>query len=96
MGQRELQECFDLKAGSLSEILSKLECAGLIERTRAEGDRRQLVVRLTETGWAMAEEDRRDRELFERTAFSPLSPAEQEQLLGMLTKIQRHWESNDD
>ena len=38
---------FDLKPGSLSEILPKLELGGLIERSRNPKDRRQLTIRLT-------------------------------------------------
>ncbi len=50
MSQQELGMHFDLKPGSLSEILSKLELNGLIERSRNPKDRRQLTIRLTETG----------------------------------------------
>ena len=49
MSQQELGMHFDLKPGSLSEILSKLELNGLIERSRNPKDRRQLTIRLTET-----------------------------------------------
>ena len=45
---------FDLKPGSLSEILSKLEMGGIIERSRNPKDRRQLTIRLTEAGWEKA------------------------------------------
>ena len=50
VSQQELGMHFDLKPGSLSEILSKLELNGLIERSRNPKDRRQLTIRLTETG----------------------------------------------
>ena len=42
MSQQELGAYFELKPGSLSEILAKIESAGLIERTRNPEDRRQL------------------------------------------------------
>lgn len=51
LSQQELGMHFDLKPGSLSEILSKLELGGLIERSRNPKDRRQLTIRLTEAGW---------------------------------------------
>lgn len=47
LSQQELGMHFDLKPGSLSEILSKLEMGGLIERNRNPKDRRQLTIRLT-------------------------------------------------
>lgn len=51
LSQQELGMHFDLKPGSLSEILSKLEMGGIIERSRNPKDRRQLTIRLTEAGW---------------------------------------------
>lgn len=59
MSQQELGMHFDLKPGSLSEILSKLELNGLIERSRNPKDRRQLTIRLTETGRENAPSTRR-------------------------------------
>ena len=61
MSQQELGMHFDLKPGSLSEILSKLECAGIIERSRNPKDRRQLTIRLTEIGWEKARIDQASR-----------------------------------
>ena len=96
MSQRELASRFELKAGSLSEVLAKAEEAGLIERTRDPTDRRQLIVRLTEEGRAQADGDQRDRERFRAEAFSCLAPEERAQLEGMLVRIKQHWRSLDD
>ena len=96
MSQQELGMHFELKPGSLSEILSKLECAGLIERTRNPKDRRQLTIRLTDDGWARAKEDQAHRIHFRQRAFEALTPAEQEQLAEMLEKIRVTWEELDD
>lgn len=96
MSQQLLGMHFDLKPGSLSEVLSKLECAGLIERNRNPKDRRQLTIRLTEDGWAKAKEDQAARIRFRRRAFEALEPAEQEQLAEMLEKIRVTWEEMDD
>lgn len=91
MTQRELQSSFDIKSGSLSEVLAKLEADGLIERVRDEDDRRQQVVTLTERGRdrAVAAVAKRDR--FETEALSCLDDSEQEALLGMLDTITAHW-----
>jgi DNA-binding MarR family transcriptional regulator len=96
MPQRDLQESFGLKAGSLSEVLAKAEEQGLVERTRIEGDRRQLVVRLTPAGHEAAVADLGTRETFASECFSCLSTTEQEDLLVMLDKIRNHWETLDD
>ena len=96
MPQRELASRFELKAGSLSEVLTKAEEAGLIERTRDPNDRRQLVVRLTEKGHTQADEDQLDRERFRAEALSCLTQEERTQLEGMLVRIKQHWRSLDD
>ena len=87
---------FDLKPGSLSEILSKLECAGIIERSRNPKDRRQLTIRLTEIGWEKARIDQAARIRFREQAFSALNHDEREQLAEMLEKIRVTWEELDD
>lgn len=96
LSQQELGMRFELKPGSLSEILSKMETANLIERTRDTKDRRQLFVHLTETGQELAQREHDKREAFRRVAFSALTVDEQEQLAEMLEKIRVTWEELDD
>lgn len=96
LSQQELGMRFELKPGSLSEILSKMEAADLIERTRDTKDRRQLFVHLTETGQELAQREHDKREAFRRGAFSALTVDEQEQLTEMLEKIRVTWEELDD
>ena len=92
----ELGIHFDLKPGSLSEILSKLELGGLIERSRNPKDRRQLTIRLTEAGWEKARVEQAARIRFREQAFSALTHDEREQLAEMLEKIRVTWEELDD
>ena len=96
LSQQELGSHFELKPGSLSEILSKMECAGLIERTRDTKDRRQLFVALTPEGAEVARREHERRDAFRRVAFSALTVEEQEQLAEMLEKIRVTWEEIDD
>lgn len=95
MPQQELGLYFEIKPGSLSEILAKIEAAGLIERTRDPEDRRQLFVHLTDAGEREAERERRARERFQTNAFTCLTLAEREQLADMLEKIRTRWEELD-
>lgn len=95
LSQQELGMRFELKPGSLSEILSKMETAGLIERTRDTKDRRQLFVHLTEAGQELAQREHDKREAFRRAAFTALTVEEQEQLADMLEKIRVTWEEID-
>ena len=79
-----------------SEILSKLELNGLIERSRNPKDRRQLTIRLTETGRENARIDQAARIRFRERAFSALTHDEREDLAEMLEKIRVTWEELDD
>lgn len=96
MSQRELMCKFDLKAGSLSEVLTKLEKEGLIERTRDEADRRQLNVTLTDTGKQVAVTEQMKREKFRAEAFACISSEERNQLEDLLSRINTHWRSLND
>lgn len=96
MSQQELRMHFELKPGSLSEILAKMESAGLIERTRNPEDRRQLFVRLTPEGVELAAREQEERIAFRREAFTVLTDEEQDQLLESLQKIRVAWEERDD
>ncbi|MBM6778305.1 MarR family transcriptional regulator [Collinsella tanakaei] len=96
MSQQELGAYFDLKPGSLSEILAKIENAGLIERTRNPEDRRQLSIRLTEKGEQEAAREQEARVRFRQRAFACLSDEQQEQLADTLDIVRKHWEELND
>ncbi len=53
--QHQLQERMGVQQGSLSELVKKLETQGLVMRTRAPQDRRQVLIRLTGAGRAESE-----------------------------------------
>lgn len=95
MPQRELMNMFDLKAGSLSEVLTKIERDGLIERTRDPQDRRQLIVRLTPEGHAQALEEQTRREGFRADALTCLTQEQRNELENMLDLVKEHWKSID-
>lgn len=92
MSQQALGASFDLKAGSLSEILSKMEGSGLITRTRDPQDRRQLTVSLTEAGAEAAHLETEARIRFRTRAFSNLTAEEQDQLADLLDRVRSRWE----
>ena len=95
ISQQELGACFELKPGSLSEVLNKIEVAGLIERERNPEDRRQLTIRLTEAGAEQARLEQESRTRFRSEAFACLTDAEKLELLGMLRRIRTRWEELD-
>lgn len=91
MTQRDLQESAGISSASISEVLAKLECAGLIERTRSDEDRRQLDIALTEEGTSRAEELIEERRAFEAQCLACLDEGEQEQLAALLDRLEQHW-----
>ena len=93
MTQRALQESAGISSASLSEVLTKLECAGLIQRTRSDEDRRQLDIALTQEGEARARMFVEKRRAFEAQCLACLDEQEQEQLVGMLDRLVEHWKS---
>ena len=95
MPQRELMNMFDLKAGSLSEVLTKIERNGLIERTFDPQDRRQRIVSLTPEGHAKAALEQQKRENFRSEALTCLTTEERGQLEDMLLRIKEHWKQID-
>ena len=56
--QSVLTERLDIQPGSASEVLAKLEAAGLIQRTANDKDRRTINISLTENGRVAAQEVR--------------------------------------
>lgn len=91
MTQRELTERLDIKPGSASEVIGKLENAGMIQRIPSKEDRRTMDIQLTEAGRIHAEEASRQRFTRHQEMFSCLSPDEQETLLALLEKLTEDW-----
>lgn len=90
--QRELTERLGIQPGSASEVIAKLESAGLIERTPSVSDRRTADIRLTDTGKARAEEAAEQRKKRHIEMFSCLSDGEKETLLALMEKLYSDWE----
>ena len=90
--QSALTARLGIQPGSASEVLGKLESAGLIARVPSKSDRRTTDVTLTEEGLAQAQEARRQRQARHEQMFSGLSDSEQEQLLTLLEKLNADWD----
>ena len=84
---RELGRKLLTSPGNLTDVVDKLEKRGLVTRVRAEQDRRQVRVELTEAGRALI------ADIFPRHAadiahaMAGLSPAELETLGHLLRKL---------
>ena len=91
MTQSELTEQIGIQPGSASEVLGKLETAGLILRTPSETDRRTADICLTASGKNAAEAAYAQRQVRHQQMFSGLSDEEKETLLQLLEKVNADW-----
>lgn len=91
ISQSELTKYLRIQSGSASEVLSKLETAGLILRTESETDRRAINISLTAAGEAEAAVALKAREERKADMFSVLSEDEKADLLLLLEKLTAVW-----
>jgi DNA-binding MarR family transcriptional regulator len=91
MTQSQLTEKLGIQPGSASEVLGKLEAAGLILRTPNPEDRRTADIRLTPEGQTQAEAAADRRQMRHEEMFQGLTQAEQETLLELLERLNRQW-----
>lgn len=89
MTQRELTEQLGIQPGSVSEIIKKLETAGLITRQSNSVDRRTVDITLTDAGKAQAEASLSHH--VNHTLFETLTDDEKQQLLFLLEKVGQDW-----
>jgi len=85
--QQEIGEQLGIDRTTMVEIVDELERQGIVRRERSALDRRSYAVTLTPGGKA---KQKRAAEVFDAVAedfFSPLSAAEREKLLGMLSRL---------
>ena len=92
MTQKELTARLGVQPGSASEVLNKLEQAGLILRTPSETDRRTTDIRLTPEGEVLAKVAAAQRMERHEQMFAMLSGEEKETLIVLLEKINAHWD----
>lgn len=87
MSQSQLAARLEIRPQSLSELLGKAECEGLITRKQSSEDKRQTIVTLTDEGknrvTGFREAHRRRAEEF----LSPLTEEEKIALFEILTKL---------
>lgn len=86
INQKDLQDQLEIQAGSLSEILGKLEKNEWIIREKSEEDKRSAVIKITEKGrealQLIKEEHKHQKDI-----FSVLNAEEEESLKAILEKL---------
>lgn len=58
--QKEIQSELHIQAGSVSELITKLENRHLLKRTKDEKDRRRVLLEITERGIAFLEDHKQE------------------------------------
>lgn len=91
--QKDLTERLGIQPGSASEIISKLENAGLIVRVQNETDRRTTNIVLTDYGGKLASEAAEQRQKRHEEMFACLTAEEKTELLSLLEKVGADWKS---
>lgn len=94
MTQRELLDHTDIRSASLSELLSKIEANGDIQRKRSDEDARNVNIMLTDKGKVEAKQILNEQLQFAKELFSALNQEEQEQLEKLLVKLLLSWKSD--
>lgn len=94
MDQRALLEALPVKAGSLSEILRKLERGGCIERRRDEADKRGIIVRITESGRVIYRESEVFKADLEQRLFGSFPEEKKQQLISLLNDLIDMWDED--
>ena len=89
ISQKELQEALGIQAGSMSEILQKMEERGLILREKDPKDRRRLLLTLTEKGRQRGSEEGR-KDLYQQL-YQGLSEEERVRLKELLGRLLESW-----
>lgn len=90
ISQRELANLAQIKPGSMTEILARMERDDLIKRKRDENDKRVIHVQLTKTGVELAKENHQRYERFCNMLFGTLNPEEKEEFNRLLLKIDQN------
>lgn len=96
MTQQELLEEMGVRAGSLSELLSKLEAKGFVRKERSETDKRNYNVSITDAGLQALEDMHARHQAAMTDLLSCLAPEERGQLGELLAKLHAQWSARDD
>ncbi len=95
MRQQELLRILGIRAGSLSELLRKLENDGYVTRRRSTSDKRDIIVTITEKGHISALENKLSEKERNKALFGCLSEEERSTLATILVKLLDTWDAED-
>lgn len=88
--QKDLANACEIEPATVTNLLSKMEAQGLIERKAPNGNRRSLNVFLTEEGKVANEKVSKVFDELENKSFSGFSSEEKELFISMLSKVYKN------
>lgn len=91
MLQKDLQERLRIQAGSLSEVVIKLEADGLVQKVRSQTDGRQWALHLTEHGLEEAQRLNAEYDDMIQKMMSCFTAEQQQALYAQLDFMLEHW-----
>lgn len=94
VSQRELASLAQVKPGSISEVLERLEKDEIVKRWRDDSDRRIVRVRLTSKGERLYQENREARHQFESELLQTVTDDEREVFVHIIQKMRQQLESH--
>lgn len=89
--QKDLLERMNIKPGSLSEIISKIEAGGYVVRRQCSNDKRSLELILTDAGIERAEIFAKEQRDMAKELFADLSQEEKDELFRILGMLESKW-----
>ena len=87
LSQKEVQEILDVKSGSISEIITKLEKRELVTRVQDSSDKRRVLLTLTDKGRLDVEEFSRKYQDSVMQCFEVLDEQEKREYRRILRKL---------
>ncbi|MDP3339250.1 MarR family winged helix-turn-helix transcriptional regulator [Frigidibacter sp.] len=86
-GPTDVARSFGVAMTTISSATDRLAKRGLLERLRPSDDRRAVALRLTADGTSYTADHKRAYMVMFRAMLAPLSPAERDAFVAMMTKI---------
>ncbi len=91
MTQKDLLDEMGVRASSMSELLSKLESKGFIQKEKSEADKRNYNVSITQDGLAALEEMQEQHRANMAELLSGLPDEDRAQLAKQLSNLRALW-----
>lgn len=90
-----ISRALSMTSGATTNLIDRIESAGLARRSPDPTDRRGVLVTLTDQGRALAEDLQRRGEATERELLAPLDLSDREMLTTLLRKLLSAYERED-